>query len=267
MIPIERRRAILRLLRTQGTATIAELVDLLGVSHMTVRRDILVLEKQGRVVPVSGGVALPERLLLDASHTVKTGLAQEAKRAIARVAATMVTPGDLVFLDAGTTGLALAQELAQRTDLVLLTNDLTTASFLSAHCACTLYTTGGKVDLANMSMEGDLTAQTIGSFNIDIAFLSTPAFDLRGISVPSGAKRVVKEAIVANAAKTVLVTDATKYGRVAALRSVRLTDLDGIITDSSLPESAQSSLIERGLSLHLVDPSNDKPQTTMESLP
>ena len=74
MIPVERQRTILRVLAEQGTASIPDLVDLLGVSHMTVRRDIAALEGQGRVASVSGGVTQPSRLALDDSHAVMAGL-------------------------------------------------------------------------------------------------------------------------------------------------------------------------------------------------
>lgn len=254
MIPVERQRAILGVLRESGSATIADLAALLGVSTMTVRRDIHSLEEAGRVASVSGGVTLPARLALDASHAAKTALNPAEKEAIARKAATLVTERDLVFLDAGTTTLAIARQLAERSDLTFVTNDLSIATLLSDRSGCELYLTSGSVDRANLSTEGTMVAAAIAEFNIDVAFLSTPAFDLRGPSVPSGAKKVVKQAIVENATTTILVTDSTKYGRVAALRTVRLSQLDGIVTDTGLPESAVESIREQGVTLHLVDP-------------
>lgn len=225
---------------------------------MTVRRDIAALESAGRVASVSGGITLPARLVLDDTHEVKARLHTGEKRAIARLAATMVPPGGLVYLDAGTTCLAIAEELAARVDLTYLTNDLAIATLLAERSTCDLYTTGGKTDLANISMEGEMAARAITRFNIGIAFMSTSAFDLRGTSVPSELKKVVKEAIVASATKTVLVTDSTKYGRIAALRAVGLEELDGIITDSGLPQAAHESLTSQGVALHIVAPSTDE---------
>lgn len=254
MIPVERQRTILRLVGEQGTASIADLVALLGVSHMTVRRDIAALEAQGRVTSVSGGVALPSRLAIDDSHAAKTQLRPAEKRGIARRAAELVTAGQLVFLDAGTTTLAIAEELAGRVDLVFVTNDLVIATLLADRSASELFLTAGQVDRANLSTEGELVADAIGRFNIDIAFLSTPAFDLRGTSIQSGAKRVVKDAIVEHSTQTHLVTDSSKYGRVMALRSVPLTRFEGVITDPALNESAQASIVEAGVRLLLADP-------------
>ncbi len=254
MIPVERQRSILRVLRESGSASVADLADLLEVSHMTVRRDIKALEEGGRVVSVSGGVTLPARLAADASHLVKSGLARAQKQAIAAAAATLVRPDDVVYLDAGTTTLAIAAELAGRGDLTFLTNDLAIATFLAERSPSELCVAAGHVDRANLSTEGEMTAETIGGFNVDVAFMSTSSFDLRGTSVPTGAKKVVKQAIVAVATKTVLVTDSTKYGRVAALRAVPLSDLDGLITDTGLTDGVQQCLGDLDLHLWLVDP-------------
>lgn len=253
MIPVERQRAILRALRTSGSASINELADSLDVSHMTIRRDVRALEAAGRVMSVSGGVTLPARLAADASHLEKAGLHPAQKAAIARAAVGSVSAGDLVYLDAGTTTLAIATELAARSDLVFVTNDLAIATYLSERTPSELYVAAGRVDRANLSTEGEMVAAVIAEFNIDVAFMSTSSFDLRGISVPNGAKKVVKQAIVAASTTTVLVTDSSKYGRVAALRAVPLPELDSIVTDTGLPESVRHSLGDLDVTLHLVE--------------
>ncbi len=253
MIPVERQRAILRALRGGGSASINELADQLDVSHMTIRRDIRALEAAGRVASVSGGVTLPARLAADAPHLEKTGLHTAEKAAIARRAVEMVSAGDLVYLDAGTTTLAIAVELADRSDLTFVTNDLAIATYLSGRAPGDLYLAAGRVDRANLSTEGEMVAGVIEEFNIDVAFMSTSSFDLRGISVPTGAKKVVKRAIVAASTVTALVTDSSKYGRVAALRAVALHELDAIVTDAGLPESVRHSLGDFDLALHLVE--------------
>lgn len=257
MIPLERQRAILNMVEGQGSVSINNLVDKLGVSHMTVRRDIHRLEELGRVVTVPGGVSRPERLALDQSHTVKEGLQPAEKLAIARAAADHVQPGNVVFLDAGTTTLAIAQSLASMPNMVFVTNDLSIAVALSEGSRSELYFAGGALDRANLSSDGSLTARMIGMFNIDVAFMSTSSFDLRGTSVPSDAKLAVKSAIKDSATRTILVSDSSKYGKVASLQAVKLTDFDGIITDSNLADSAVETIKELGIPLTLVESSNN----------
>ena len=105
MIPIERQQQILQMLAERGVVSILALTERLGVSHMTVRRDIQKLEQQGRVLSVSGGVSLAQRITSEPSHAAKRSLMQEAKLAIARLAADQVSAGCTVYLDAGTTSL------------------------------------------------------------------------------------------------------------------------------------------------------------------
>jgi len=255
VIPLERQRTLLRLLEERGTISINELVSELDVSHMTVRRDIHRLEELGRVVSVTGGVSLPVRLALDQAHDVKTGLQRAPKAAIARAAVKEAAPGALVFLDAGTTGLAIGHLLAERSDLTFVTNDLAIASHLSDRGASQLYFAGGRIDRANRSSEGLAAAEAVAAFNIDVAFMSTASFDLRGTSVTSEEKRAVKRAIKDSALRTVLVTDSTKYGKVAPLRALPLTDFDEIVTDSGLPASAIDGITRMDVPLTLVEPS------------
>lgn len=247
MIPLERQRTILRLLNQQGTATIPELVDSLGVSHMTVRRDIAALENAGRVSSVAGGVALPSRALLDQAHSAKAELHPDAKRAIGKIAASLVSGGDVIFLDAGTTTLAVATELAERSDLMIVTNDLVVAQYLADNSGSQLFLAAGMVDKANLSTEGPSTAAALAPFNFDITFLSTPAFDLRGASIQSEAKRAVKRTATEQAETTYLVSDSSKYGRVMPFQAVATHEMEGIITDDGLPESAKDAFEEAGL--------------------
>lgn len=258
MIPDERRRRLLHLVEENGSISIADLTKDLGVSHMTVRRDVKLLEESGRLVSVSGGVAMPSRIALDTSHQDKLALHPEQKERIAARAELLIAPGNLVYLDAGTTMLALARRLekSKAADIHVVTNDLAVAAAVGAHAHATVHLIGGRLDTGNMSTDGPLAATELAEFNIDLAFISASSFDLRGLSVPSQEKVVVKRSIVANSARTYLATDASKYGRVAAFKAVSLGAFDGLITDNSLPEPARDRAAELGVELMLTDPAD-----------
>lgn len=256
MIPDERRRRLLHLVEEQGSVSVSALTEELGVSHMTVRRDIKMLEEGGRLVSVAGGVAKPARLALDATHQAKLGIRPAEKAAIAERAAVLVQPGDLVYLDAGTTMLALARVLVKRAGsgggqppLAVVTNDLAVAAAVGEHPEARVHVLGGQLDTANMSTQGPITAQELGDFNIDLAFVSASSFDLRGLSVPTEAKSVVKRAIIASSSRAYLATDSSKYGRVAAFKAVPLDAFEGIITDPHLPDAARERAEELGVGL------------------
>ncbi len=264
MIPDERRRRLLHLVEEQGSVSVAALTEELGVSHMTVRRDIKMLEEDGRLVSVAGGVAKPARLALDATHQAKLGIRTEEKERIAARAAELVRPGDLVYLDAGTTMLALARRLVRDAGeapdggtggsaaaLDVVTNDLAVAAAVGEHPRGRVHLLGGTLDSGNMSTQGPITADGLAEFNIDLAFVSASSFDLRGLSVPTDAKSVVKRAIIANSSRSYLATDSTKYGKVAAFRAIPLDAFDGILSDEGLPEAARRHAQEHGIELML----------------
>ncbi|MDZ5077557.1 DeoR/GlpR family DNA-binding transcription regulator [Nesterenkonia sp. HG001] len=265
MIPDERRRRLLHLVEEQGSASIAALTEALGVSHMTVRRDVSRLEEAGRLVSVAGGVTLPSRIALDATHQTKLGLRPSEKEHIAARAAQLVGDGDVIYLDAGTTMLALARQLVDRAveharqdagptgpgDII--TNDLAVAAAAGEHPTARVHVLGGQLDSANLSTQGPLAAAELDEYNIDLAFVSASSFDLRGLSVPSDAKTVVKRALVDNATHAYLATDSSKYGKVAAFRAVPFGAFDGLITDSDLPEAARERARDLGVELLITD--------------
>jgi DeoR/GlpR family transcriptional regulator of sugar metabolism len=244
VIPAERRNLIAEMLARRGLISIADLVAMLGVSHMTVRRDIQELERRGRARAIAGGVELVERLTRDAPHRDKAGQNHAQKLAIGRRAAELVSPNGIIYLDAGTTTLELTRALAERSDLTVVTNDFVIADFLAANSSCRLYHTGGEIDRDNRSSMGEPAAATIRRFNFDIAFISTTSFDARGLSSPDEGKSAVKRACSECARRRVLVTDSSKYGKVAAFHSLGLDSLSAIVTDAGLPESARRALEE-----------------------
>ncbi|WP_419898659.1 DeoR/GlpR family DNA-binding transcription regulator [Roseomonas sp. USHLN139] len=254
MIPAERQTLIVARLTGRGVLSIAELTELLGVSHMTVRRDIQQLEREGRVMSVAGGVRLPEKISVEPSHIAKAVMAHGEKAAIGRLALSLVPPGAVIYLDAGTTTLEIAQGLAARDDVAVVTNDFVIAAFLSRESQCRLYHTGGEVERENQSCVGDPAAEAIRRFNFDIAFISTSSFGLRGVSTPSENKVAVKRAIAQSAARSILVTDSSKYGRIGTFNAVPLEALSAIVIDSGLPDSVRTAIRARGIALHIAEP-------------
>lgn len=256
MIPDERRRRLLHFVEERGSASVADLTEHLGVSHMTVRRDIRVLEESGRLISVSGGVAMPSRIALDATRQAKLVQHTGEKEVIAARAADLISEGDLVYLDAGTTMLAVARVLLQRfgeAQLDVVTNDLMVASALGEHQQARVHVLGGQLDSPNMSTHGTITAEELQQFNIDVAFVSASSFDLRGLSVPTDAKSVVKRAIIESSSRAFLATDSSKYGKVAAFKALPLASFDGLVTDSGLPAAAQERVQSLGVELLISD--------------
>jgi len=247
MIPAERQRKILFLLKSQQMISIIELADLLDVSHMTVRRDIEKLEKQGRVNSVSGGVQLTEAIHRELSRDMKVMQFSQEKEKIGILAASLITSNATVYLDAGTTSLEVAHQLSKRDDLVIITNDFSIATFLMAHSLNEIYHTGGKADRDNQSTVGSKVADFLLNINIDIAFISTSSWSLRGLSTPNENKIIVKRAIAKVSKAVYLISDSSKYGKIAAFHALDIEKINAVITDSAFSDNAQLDLNEKGV--------------------
>ena len=247
MIPAERQRKILALLKRQEVISISELVELFNVSHMTIRRDIEKLEAVGKVSSISGGVQLAKTIHIELSHDMKITQCAEEKEKIGTLAAGIIAPNTTIYLDAGTTTLEIAHHITQRSDLLIITNDFAISAFLMANSANDIYHTGGKVDRQNQSTVGSKVADFLLKMNIDIAFISTSSWNLKGLSTPNEEKVVVKRAIAESSKTVCLVSDTSKYGQIAAFHALDMQCIDTVITDSGLPDSAYNELKDQGI--------------------
>ncbi len=249
MIPVKRQQIILTALAERGVLSIAELMERLNVSHMTVRRDIQKLEQEGRVLSISGGVQLAQKITSEPSYLTKCSMRHAEKIEIATLAAELVAPGMSLYLDAGTTSLALAERIASVPDLMVVSNDFAVVNLLIQQSNCLLYHTGGQVLRQNQSCVGDNASLFLKNLNIDVAFLSASSWNARCISTPTEAKVSVKKAAVGAASKRILICDSSKYGQIGLFNAVPIGMLNIIITDDGLPENARDALKQSGVEL------------------
>ena len=253
MIPDQRREFLLKQLHQRTVLSVHELTGLLSVSHMTVRRDIAALEREGKVFSVPGGVRLASQLRAEPSYDAKSVTDLPNKKAMAREAASLIADGMTLYLDAGTTLLQMAPDLRDR-DLTVVTNDfnLTAALFDSD---VDLFHIGGRVEHRNRSTVGTLATGLLAQVNVDLAFISTSSWDRhRGSTTPSESKVVVKRAAMAAAATSVLVAGSDKYGTVGMYRVADLPEFDIVITDEGLAPAAAAGIRDRGIDLRPAAP-------------
>jgi len=249
VIPVERHQQILALVSERGVVSIAELTERLGVSHMTIRRDLQKLEEQGSVISVSGGVQSAERVAIEPSHQDKESMFSQQKAAIGQLAARQIPVNSCIYLDAGTTTLALAKRISERDDITVVTNDFVIAAYLLEHSQCKLIHTGGTVCRENRSCVGAAAAQALGNLFIDLAFISASSWSMRGLSTPNEDKVMVKKAIVEASRRCVLLSDTSKYGKVATYLALPITVFDMVITDGNLAEAVQEAIRQANITL------------------
>lgn len=252
MIPLERRQFILQQAAVRGVVGIYELASMLNVSHMTVRRDLEKLQKEGAVVLVSGGVQISKKLSAEPEHMVKESLAAEEKLRIAKAALEYIPRNGCIFLDDGTTSLALAQLLSEREDLTVVTNDFVIMDYLSEHSACQIFHTGGMVRKRYRYSVGEMATKIIKSMTFDVSFMSASSWDARGVTTPDIEKIAVKQAAIFSGRQSILICDGSKFGQIATFVAFDLKDLDLIISDTKLAKQACEDVKARNIELKLV---------------
>jgi len=228
----ERQQRIAAELRERGRVEVAELASAYGVSEDTVRRDLRQLAARGLVQKTHGGaVALQATLLPTAQRaSVLTG----AKRAIARAAARLVEPNQTLFVDGGTTTLALVDRLkaadAPR-PLTIVTHALDVALAVSDEPRIRLVLAGGVWHSAARIFVGDGALATLQAYRADIAFLGACALHPRaGLTAHDPQEASLKRAMVDGAARRILLSDATKLDVVAASAVCPLDEIDAVIS-------------------------------------
>ncbi len=240
----------MRLLRRDSVLSVHQLVELLGVSHMTVRRDIAALEREGRAFSVAGGVRLVTSAPHEPTFAAKISTETAEKTAIARACETMLHEDMVVYLDAGTTTGALVPAIRSLAGMTVITNDFAIVDALNSATHVDVIRVGGRLDHANRSAVGPIAASALGRLNIDIAFISTSSWDIaRGVTTPSELKVDVKVAAVRSAAESVLVATSSKFGTFGMYRVLALREFDQIVTDSHLPDAAADGVRDLGVGL------------------
>ena len=252
LIPDQRREKLMRALHRDQVLSVGQVVELLGVSHMTVRRDIAVLEREGRAISVAGGVRVASGMRTEPAFDDKSLRDRPQKRAIARVAEDLLQDDIVVYLDAGTTTGALVESISQRAGMTVVTNDFAIVNQLLDATQIEVIHAGGRLEHANRSTVGRLAAETLSRINFDIAFLSASSWDFgRGLTTPSEAKVAVKQAALTSTSESVLMATSSKYGRFGMYDIAPLGRFDRIITDSGLPDAAAAAIRDLGVTLDL----------------
>jgi DeoR/GlpR family transcriptional regulator of sugar metabolism len=252
MLARQRQEQILDHVRRTGGVRVSALVQALGVSDMTVRRDIGLLAERGLLVRVHGGATLAgaPHSSFEPQFATKAGEQRREKGAIADVAAGLVAPGASVAISGGTTTLEVARRLQHLPDLTVVTNSLPVAEALhdpSRRDRIVILTGGTRTP--SDALVGPLTVAALRDLHVDLLFLGVHGFGPRtGCTSPSIAEATTNRALIAAAGQTVVVADHTKYGLIGLATVVPLEDVDVFVTDDGLGEderTATGSLVGR----------------------
>lgn len=254
----ERLSAILSMIVEEGSVHIDDIIERLGVSAATARRDLDLLAEQQLVTRTRGGAsANPTSAQLPLRYrTTRMG---EEKARIAREAARMVRPGDVVGLNGGTTTTEVSREIALLPDLTdpenpvtVVTNAVNIASELTVRQAVRVVVTGGVARSRSYELTGPLADLILPQISIGTLFLGVDGLDLIGAYASHEGEAAVNSALVRAARRVVVVTDHTKLGNSAFAIICKAADIDLLLTDTGAAQDDVAAMRDAGIEVRLV---------------
>ena len=249
-----RRRELTRLLARDGQVSTEEMARRLGVSAMTVRRDLRSLQDAGLAVRSYGGALAAQRITFEFAFDERRRRHLAQKRRIGREAAARVQDGQTLFLDTGTTTLEIARALPRSgRRCTVVTSSLVVASELWGCPQVELMLLGGRVRRGSPDLAGPGTELMLEKLSADLAFLGSDAVDpARGCFAADAETARVAERMAAAARRVVVVADSSKLGAAAPVRCLCIEDVDELITDRAADAKVVAALRRLGVHVTLV---------------
>jgi DeoR family transcriptional regulator, ulaG and ulaABCDEF operon transcriptional repressor len=256
MLAAERRAMILRLLRQDGIAPLADLRRLSEASEATVRRDLARLAAEGAIERVRGGAIarhaleaagapLPARAV-EPPLEERSGIAAEKKRRIARRAAELCVDGDTIMVDGGSTTLQLAAFL-RGLRLRVITNSLALAEDLSRGSACTVILCGGVVQPASRLILDLFREDPFADYSASAAFMGVFGIDESGATNTDELLIRTERAMIAHARRLVVLADSRKFGLRGSLHLCGFDRISTVVTDDGASECYRQLLASSGV--------------------
>jgi DeoR family fructose operon transcriptional repressor len=248
----ERRRAIEQLVSAKGEALLSELEEMFpDISSMTLRRDLIYLEKMGVVRRTRGGAISVSRINRPYEDAFSRRAQRDvvAKRAICREALGLLTPESTIFLDSGSTMTHFAQMLPDENYLVI-TAGPNIALELAAKSKPDILLLGGRLRRNTLSLSGAWAAASLEKLNIDTAFMATSGFAAdRGFTSGSIEESEIKRLVMARAKTRVMLMDHAKASRVLPFTFARMEDIEYLVSDGELPGEIRQTATEAHVEL------------------
>jgi|YNPNPStandDraft_1061719.scaffolds.fasta_scaffold11605_2 DeoR/GlpR family transcriptional regulator of sugar metabolism len=255
-IPAERHAYILEVLQRRKTVRVSTLSQALGVSEITIRRDLEKLEEQGFLERTHGGAILTQRMHQEPLFVQKERLEIEAKRAIGKAAAQLVQPGETIFINSGSTTRQIFPHLSHLRRLRVITSNAAAIAELGNHAeSIELILVGGTYRWQSNSFVGPIALATIAQINASKTFLGVDGISIQhGLTTPIQEEAEVARAMIAQTRGSIIVVaDHTKIGVVAEFVTCPLQRIETLVTDARLNREWRQALKERGIRIILAD--------------
>jgi len=252
--PASRQADLVSQLNRIGFMSVGDLAAAMGVSEITVRRDLVLLERAGAVRRTHGGALGLKRDDADAfdahepSFEARRRRNGAAKARIARAAERLIRPGQSIALDTGTTTFELARLCEGISDLRVFTNSTRIAGLLADN-PNPVYLPAGRVRGRELSIYGKDAVESLRGYSFDIFFLGISGMTADGLFDYSPEDAEVKRAFMARAARVVALCDSAKFNRQAMVRVAEPSEIHTLVCDAAPPAALAGMLSHAGVEL------------------
>ena len=242
-----RRSAILQRLKEDSTVNVTQLGQIFGVSEVTIRKDLRILQERKLLTRVHGGAIKaagtgavePEEKNFDYKQLVNV----REKEAIGRLAASHIKEGDTIIIDSGTTAMEIVKNLDRFNDLTIITNSVNAMIEAVKYKRFKVILLGGNVRETSLSTVGPVTESSLKLFYCDKLFLGVDSFSVEsGLSTPSVEEASTNQVMISRAREVIAVFDSSKLDK-RALAFICMPDkIHTVITDSHIPAGVKNQL-------------------------
>ena len=256
----ERQEHIVRIVEEQGRVRVGDLATRFKVSTVTIRKDLLGLESDRRLIRTHGGAIAIDRTRPELAFDIRERLQSDEKLAIGVAGAALVRDGESIVMDASTTALSVARQLKARggwSQLTVITNGLRLASELAGHPGIIVLMLGGRVRWEALSVVGQLGDGLFSRINVQKAFLGAAGFTPEsGLADATDEEAQIKRSMVTAAREVIAIVDHTKWERVAFATFCPTDNISVVLTDQRAPKAMVQELTGRGVEVRLLGPSD-----------
>ena len=250
MLGIERRQLIMDKIKQDKKVYVSELSQLFRVTEETVRRDLEKLEGDTLLRRSYGGAVLNEQKASeDLSFLKRSTINSETKEYIAQKAQNLISDGDTIMVDSSTTCLALLHHLQNHQDITIITNSIRLAYDFSTS-PFRIISTGGSLRANSMALTGSATCTALERYYADIALISCKGIhEQLGVMESNEEESVVKQVMLAQAKKSLLLIDSSKFDKTAFVKTCELSAIDTLVTDKRPEDSWLETLNQKQVEL------------------
>lgn len=249
----DRRAKIIDLIEQVGIVKVAALSIKFSVSEVTIRNDLVQLEKKNVLIRAHGGAMKYQRVGIDFELDIKSKKHLEEKERIGKRAAELIKDGDTIIIDSGTTTLQIAKNLARINNLTVITNSLNIAGQLVGQSNVKVIMPGGMLRRKSLSLIGPVAENSIKNYYCDKVFLGVDGIDTKyGISTPNSEEAHLNNIMINISREIIVVTDSSKFCRKSFAFIAPLSKIDTIITDKNIPEDEKLNLEKSEINLLVV---------------